>query len=440
MRRILPLLAGMILMLECRAWGEALRLEEAVQRAGARAQREAGMRLAMAKAQERLLEEQSKFRVELRPRLALFTFSSPALLAASLGSGLLLGRNTPSPLAVSEARLNRLAAEIGTERFVVAAERNAKRTYFQLASLQQSCAVLADLLSEREQERERLLLRVRQGRATAAETAALESEVLSLQMQLEQAELERAQTALTLADATGLSVDAGIPLVEVMPVDETVLRAGYSEAVYRTAMQRSAVASGLARKVAMEKNRLLLDRRLGGASLLLAYSNIQDGAGKKLGLGSGGFLLGGHSGTLDFGFRVPLRKSKEPEAWAAIVAAKLLSLEFELEQMEQEARQELASLRLLAASSSRKAELAGRKLRLAEQAVPIAQQRERAGLEADQAVTAAASEVSRLRAAYRTARGEGMARVAHLMAVAGMDWKDKGSVAELAEGLGNESQ
>lgn len=440
MRRTLLLIAGMSLLLECRASGEALRLEEVVERAGERARREAGLRLAMARAQEKLLEEQSKFRVELRPRLALFTFSNPALLSASLGSGLVLGRNTPSPLAVAEARLNRLAAEIGTERSVLAAERKAKKNYFQLAALEQTCAALADVFNEREQQRTRLMQRVREGRATAVEAAALDSEVLSLQMQFNQAELERAQTALALAETAGLSGETAIPSVEAMPADEIVLRTGYSEAVYRTAMQRTSVASGLARKVAMEKNRLLLDRKLGGASLLLAYSNIQDGAGKKLGLGAGGFLLGGHSASMDFGFRIALRKSKEPEAWAGIVATKLTALEFELQQMEQEAKQELASLRLLALYSSRRADLLGRKLRLAEEALPIAQQRERAGLEADHAVAAATAEVSRLRAEYRTARSEGVTRVAHLMAAAGMDWKATGTGGELAEGVGDESQ
>ena len=48
--------------------------------------------LQLARSQAQYLETQNKTRVELRPSLGLLSFSNPLLLAANLGSGLMIGK------------------------------------------------------------------------------------------------------------------------------------------------------------------------------------------------------------------------------------------------------------------------------------------------------------------------------------------------------------
>ena len=141
------------------ASAQTLTLEQVVSRAVNRAKERETARVSAAVANERYLESQSKFHFELRPRVGLLAFSHPALLASSLGSGMLLGQNPPSPWARQNARLDRIAAEIGAERAIMLAEREALRQYFGLMRQQKATDEIRELrqrpkeLDERAEER-----------------------------------------------------------------------------------------------------------------------------------------------------------------------------------------------------------------------------------------------------------------------------------------------
>src|SRR6266567_2036291 len=149
------------------ASAQTLTLDQVVSRAVNRAKERETARVSAAVANERYLESQSKFHFELRPRVG--------LLACSLGSGMLLGQNPPSPWARQNARLDRIAAEIGAERAIMLAEREALRQYFGLMRQQKATDEIRELLEQR-----RARLRSVDEKAKVASATAIDSAVLEI--------------------------------------------------------------------------------------------------------------------------------------------------------------------------------------------------------------------------------------------------------------------
>lgn len=405
------------------AAGQSITIDEVVRRAEEHAGRDHALKVAVAASQEQLVEAQSKFRLDLRPRLALFAFSNPALLATSLGTGLLLGRNTPPPWVRQHARLDRIAAEIAAQRALAVARREAQRAFFHCAVLQQSADSQAELLRERRMESALLVGKVQTGEMTNSAVIAAEDGMVSLELQWKQTEYERMQAAIRLAALMGRQETAGSLRTADLPLDQPSTAMPTSGALYRLAFRKSDTVSSLKARIGKERELLVRDRRLGGTALSLGYAHMNDGAGSTVGLGSGGFLLGGHTMTIDLGFRISLRKTGEAEAIATGIAARIAGLEQELVRWEMDARQEIEALRALAVFSREKAQLASRRLRLAEQTLLIATEREKAGLAPSETVSAARTALGNVRGEHRQAQSEERVRWGELLFAAGVDWK-----------------
>lgn len=93
MSRFLIAILGAACILPAAPPTRPLSLAEALQAAVARATAE-NSRSEVAASQLRVLEAANKWKVELRPSLGIFSFSNPALFAATLGSSLLMGSGT----------------------------------------------------------------------------------------------------------------------------------------------------------------------------------------------------------------------------------------------------------------------------------------------------------------------------------------------------------
>src|SRR5438105_3855800 len=73
-------------------------------------------RLQIAQTRIAMLEAMSRRRLELRPQLGLFSLANPIGLVASMGLGLLGGRNAVPPAVMADARIDLLAAEAALDR------------------------------------------------------------------------------------------------------------------------------------------------------------------------------------------------------------------------------------------------------------------------------------------------------------------------------------
>jgi outer membrane protein TolC len=263
---------------------------------------------------------------------------------------------------------------------------------------------------------------VRKARLTAADLAGYRSNLLEWELQVEQADYECSLAALELGKLLGLTDTPSHLRAAEFPIPGRAAAIPSTGALYQLAFRQSNSYSDLRAKVEAEKRSLLAGRRIHAPDLSLAYANTTDRAGSKLGLGSGGYLLGGHSGSFDLGIRISLRPTGEGAALANAAASRIATLEYELTRLDEEARWEIDALRLLAVSSRRRAELAEHKLQIAEAAFHVAARRERAGLASRDTVVAAEFQITRLRAEHRQARSEHDARFAQLVAATRLDW------------------
>ena len=356
-------------------------LKEALRAAVARAKAD-DARSEVAASQLRVLEAANKWKIELRPTLGLFSFSHPALLAANIGSSLLMGRrNAPSPLAMAGAQFDVLAADLATERLRVRTEIETARAFFDLLEKQQiarQLQVALELKRKNGQELDRLL---RVSRVTAVDRVSFEQEVLELQQQQIDIEMERRLSSVQLAglmghldaaehleveDAAIFNAALGTTLPPVQKLFESAL-------VYRRESQllRERI-DGLREKAGLRKVNPVESISGGYSYLANGLSGLANAARPN--------LIGGHTGQTGINLSIPLRQTGERQAEKNLMMARIHALELETRVMENELRSELLSMRGMVQASMERMELAGLRVELSRKKKAMIQVRAENGL------------------------------------------------------------
>jgi outer membrane protein TolC len=402
------------------ASAQTLTLDDVVSRAVNRANERETARVSAAVAGERYLESQSKFHLELRPRIGLLAFSHPALLATSLGSSILLGHDPPSPWARQNARLDAIAAEIGAERAIMLTEREALRQYFGLMRQQKATEEIRDLLEQRRARLRHVDEKARFASATVIDSAVLELGVITLETQLEDAETQQRIAASELGELLGAREGENTRVAD-LELPERTGEVPNTEVLFSAATRRGDSGGALRKKLEAERDRIFRKGHFRMTPLSATYAHIGDRSHTGVGLAQSGFVLGDDTGSLDLGLLIsPLGAGAENVALATAANARIRALEFELAELDDSVRSNLDTLRLLVISARRKAELATRKLELADRTRRLISVRQQSGLEGSQAVITAEADVSRARAELLGAESERSAAWTHLLIASGL--------------------
>jgi len=416
MKYLLNLLVLATGFMAAQASGQKLTLDEAVRMALNRSSEREQARLVAVIANERYLESQSKFRLELRPRIGLLAFSNPALLASNIGLGMLFGRTPPPAWARQSARLDSLAAEVALERAMVTARLEATRQYFQVLLRQQARDELVQAVRRYQSSQQALEERTRSARVTALDRAVWETRLITIETQLEDAESSLREAVSMLAQTVGVNTSGEALQLAGVESAEPDAEIPSTAMLHTVALKQTDHQTGIRRKLEAEKERLMGKSRFSMASFSAGYAHVSDHAGSKLPVGQGGFLLGGHTGTIDLGVKLSLRRTGEEDALAYLAAARIKSIELELLSVGDLLHWELDSLRLLVVSSRRKAELAARSLKLSTEVSRLVSVREQTGLESAEYVLSAEAELVRSRFHFQQAQAESRIRWLHLLA------------------------
>jgi outer membrane protein TolC len=379
-------------------------------------------RMDLAESSLRYLETLNRTRIELRPSLGLFAFSSPALLAANIGTGLLFNRRTaPAPGMLDNARFDALAAEVNAENLKVRTQLEAARGYFDLLGKQQVVQLAAETLALRRgrgAEMERFL---EASRITAAEELAWQQELLDVETAWVNAEAERKASAVRLAALIG-KPEAGNALA-VADVDLAVLASGKGvpgvDRLMTLALEYRGEARLLREKLQALGGSPARRRKVALETINAGYSYV----GNRTGV-SDAFkdnVLGGNTGRGELTLNVPLRNTGERAAHDAVAAARVRLLELELRSMEDALRLELTGLEDAARSSLERLRLATRKLELARRTAEVVRTRAESGLAPLTATWAADQGVLGAESAYLQADYERKSTLYALLVVCGVE-------------------
>lgn len=362
-----------------------VRLQDVVRQAVEKAQTE-NARTSLAQSQLKLLEAQSKWKLELRPSLGLFSFSNPGLLAASVGSGLLMQRfSAPSALTMRNAQLDLLGAEVDAERIRVEAEIQAGHAFFDLLERQQVAGMLQATIGQRQQHHDQLERMVKAGRVTALEPVAAQMQLLDLEQQFLEVEDQRRVSAIRLATLIGEPERATTLVVEDAVAEKAVLQAGIPEVepLLQEAFAARPEVSLLRQRLREMEAQLNPGRRVRIESAGGGYAYVSD-AGGLVGSGLKGALLGGNTGRTELNLAIPLRKTGEKEAGNAVLAARARLVAIELDRLQQQVRSELLTARSRAMAAQMRRGIARRRLELAEQHAAMIAARVAGGLATEQ--------------------------------------------------------
>jgi outer membrane protein TolC len=362
-----------------------LRLQDVVRQAVEKAQTE-NARTSLAQSQLKLLEAQSKWKLELRPSLGLFSFSNPGLLAASVGSGLLMQRfSAPSALTMRNAQLDLLGAEVDAERIRVEAEIQAGHAFFDLLERQQVAGMLQATIGQRQQHHDQLERMVKAGRVTALEPVAAQMQLLDLEQQFLEVEDQRRVSAIRLATLIGEPERATTLVVEDAVAEKAVLQAGIPEVepLLQEAFAARPEVSLLRQRLREMEAQLTPGRPVRIESAGGGYAYVSD-AGGLVGSGLKGALLGGNTGRTELNLAIPLRKTGEKEAGNAVLAARARLVAIELDRLQQQVRSELLTARSRAMAAQMRRGIARRRLELAEQHAAMIAARVAGGLATEQ--------------------------------------------------------
>ncbi len=365
MNKLILIAMGAACLVRAAPAGRPVSLTEALRSAVSRAKAD-DARGEVAASQLRMLEAANKWKVELRPTLGLLSFSHPALLAANLGSSLLMGRrNAPSSYALTSARFDVLAAELASEQLRARTEIETARAFFDLLEKQQVSRQIQAVLAERrkkERELERLL---QVSRVTAVDRINFQQDLLELEEQVVDAEMRRRLSSVQLAalmgqldgaeeleveDAVVTAVSLGSALPPVEKLVESALLYRKESQLLRNRIEALREKAGVGRKSPVE-------------SISTGYSYLANGV-SALANTTRPDLIGGHSGQGGFTLSIPLRQTGEKAAEKELLLARIRALELESRVMETELRSELLSMRNVVEAGMQRLQLASRRVEL----------------------------------------------------------------------------
>lgn len=415
-----------------------LSLQEVVRRAVAKAQAD-NARTALAESQLRLLEAQSKWKLELRPSLGLFSFSNPGLLAANIGSSLMLQRwSAPSPVAMQSAKVDVLAAEVAGEHSRVDAQVRAGHAFFDLLERQQVVAMLDSALKHRRSEHSQVVRLVNAGKVTALDVIAVEMQVLDLEQQRADAETQRRSFAIELSNLIGAPELADVVTVADEP-EHVRFDSGLpaSEVLLQQAFTVRPELTVLRNRLAELESRLRPHAPVRIESATGGYAYLTQATGL-LGSGLKGSLMGGNTGNGVLNVAIPLRKTGEKEAADAVLAARIQLVKDELRNVEEQLRVELMNTRSRAVTATVRREIAKRRVELLERQARMISARVEGGLASRQDLFRCEQESLRAQAELTQANGVEIASHYALRVVSGSPASHSADNAPARAGGGGE--
>jgi len=324
-------------------------------------------RTEVAASQLRLLEANNKWKVELRPSLGMFAFSNPALLAANVGAGLLMGkRGAPSPITLANARFDVLAAELSSERLRVKTEIETTRAFFDLLEKQQIAVQVKQTVEARRGRLGLLDKMLNASRVTMIDKVSYEQDLLELENQQIEMEMQRKLAAVQLATLMGR-----LETADQLEVDDvSISKASYTrelppmEKLMESALVYRRESQMLKEKIEALRTQAGMHKAVNVESVSGGYSYLANGAAGLANSARSG-LLGGNSGQGALNISIPLRNTGEKQAERELLDARIRALELETRSMEEGLRGELLSMRSIVQASVDRLGLAGRKLELA---------------------------------------------------------------------------
>src|SRR5207245_409159 len=117
--------------------------------------------------------------------------------------GIARGQNPPPPWARQNARLSAFGPEMGAERAIMLAEREALRQYFGLMRQQNATDEIRELVEQRRARLRSVEEKARFASATAIDSAVLELGLITLETQLADAETQQRIAASALGELLG---------------------------------------------------------------------------------------------------------------------------------------------------------------------------------------------------------------------------------------------
>ena len=397
------LLAGSLIPL---ALGQTVTLDEVLSAAVKRAKTE-DARVEVAQNQLKLLESQNKYKIELRPTAMMFAFSNPVLMAANVGSTLLGGRRgAPSAIALKSAQLDVVAAELNAERLRVQTEIGAAQHYFDLLAKQQVARAARAMADERQQKLHEVDSLLKKAKVTLLDRMSVEQETLEMEQYALDAETQRKIAAASLANLAGFEQGDRLTAQEVTLVRalSTSTQLPDVDNLLKSAMLYRGEPAILRTKIDALRKQLTEGKR--------ANSRVSSGKG-------------------ELGVSITLKDNGEKESEKELIAARLHLLELELENMEQDLRRELQTVRYMAAASSEKAKLNEKKLELAERRKKVLAIRAQSGL--DQSLSALLASERTLTEQKEAAEVafERRASMFTLMTLCGVEYNNDTALAQL---------
>ncbi len=399
---------------------QLLPLERALERAAARATLEEA-RLAVARGQLAVAHSVAKSRLDLRPQLGPLAFSNPVLLALNLGASLVWQRQHDAAFYPQAAELDLMSAELALARARRHTEFEAAELYFQLLDAQQAVEKLNTYLEGGRHDSDWMDQRLGINLASRLDRATARAHLLDLEMGHAEAMSRRRLAALRLAEVLGAETDAETLIVEepqwVGALAEKPLLAldNFTE----QALERRSELRLLRERISLLAGKLPPSRRFALDSLAAGYAHIGDAPGG-VGIGTSGFLLGGHTGRGDLNLRIPLRKTGHAEAYQQMLSAKILLLALDLDRAEQETRHEVSVAHALVQASGQKVRIADRRLASAAEALEVTTERFEHGLEGWGSVRQARLELLRAEGLRAQSNAALMANLVKLLSCADM--------------------
>ena len=399
-----------------------IRLRDAIAAAGSHASTEEA-RLHLLRSQAKFLETQNKTRVEFRPSLGLLSFTNPMLLAANLGSSLMIGkRGAPTPAALQSAWFDVLTAELATARARTEAQASAARAFYSLLEKQEASSQAETLLAVRRSHADGVNKLLQAARITALDKIAADTQALDAESESFEAESARGTAAMELAMLIGRPEIAGDLRVEdeagALP-EQPVIPAATNTLFERALQHRP--------DVQVLRERIEALRARGGPGRIQKPQSVQVGYGYAAGVPGGvsrsaeSFLLGGNSARIDIGFGIALRDIGEKAAMEELMDARARLLESEMAAMERQVRAEVFAARGAIAASEHRLAAARRKLELASQAEAMIAARVEGGLAGANAQVASRETLHQAQSEYTRARCLRKAGLLTLMVMCGLD-------------------
>ena len=371
----------------------------------------------IARARRRLLEAMNQRRLELTPQVGLLTLTNPALLATSLGAGLLWRQNAVSPFLILSAELDVIAAEMSLRRWRFQREIDVTDRFFELSRYQRVAKQACLAASGAEARRREVTAQFSLARLTRADVLQYEREILDRQVECRQSERQMQSAARNLAVLIGVAADS----LQVAEAPEQRLKIDYPmqpvEHLVQVAMLHRSEPELLRDDLATLRRKVEAARKPGAFQFGLRYSYLGQ---QSSGVSGSGYLLGGHSVLPEVSARISLRDSGEFNAEKQVLLLRISRLNQEAQEIEQEIRARISDIQASFESWRDEIQWARRRLALSSEHRGITAARQRAGLESTASLRSVEDNERRAGMEVVQLEFEGTSKIAAILSICGL--------------------